>query len=76
MDAELVVVEASIRYRAPVLRDIICSCGSDDREAGGFIERLTKKGRSRITPTVAIGDNQAAGIGATMHGKLLPNAPR
>lgn len=70
LDAELVVVEASIRYRLPVTGDITCHCAVTESARRTFIEALKGKGRSRLTLRVEIGTDAAAVIDATMHARL------
>ena len=67
LDADLVVVEATIRYRAPVRGDIACHCSITDDAAQAFIDDLAAKRRARIALEVAIGDGPAAVIHAMMH---------
>jgi thioesterase domain-containing protein len=67
LDADLVVAEATIRYRAPVCGDIDCHCALSDEAAQAFVDDLAAKGRARITLDVAIGDGPAATIQAAMH---------
>lgn len=70
LDAELVVAEASIRYRAPIRGDIRCRCEAPDNTAQVFTGRLADKGRSRILLEVEVGDGPAATIDALMHASL------
>ena len=70
LDAELVVVEANIRYRLPVTGDIVCHCAVTESARRTFIDELTRKGRSRLNLRVEIGANPAAVIDATMHARL------
>ncbi len=67
LDADLVVVEATIRYRAPVRGDIACHCSSTDDAAQAFVDDLAAKGRARVALEVAIGDGPAAVIHAMMY---------
>lgn len=67
IDAELVVAQASIRYRAPIHGDILCRCEISDEAAAAFINGLAAKRRSLITLEVAVGEGPAAVIEATMH---------
>jgi thioesterase domain-containing protein len=70
IDADLVVVQASIRYRVPVRGDILCRCEILDDDAAAFVGALADTGRSRIVLEVAIGDGPAAKIEATMHANI------
>ena len=67
LDADLVVVEATIRYRAPVRGDIVCRCSITDDAAQAFVDDLAAKRRARVALEVAIGDGPAAVIHAMMH---------
>lgn len=67
--AELVVAEASIRYRVPVTGDIVCACRVDPVLAQVFSTRLQSHGRARLALEVAIGDPAAATIQAQMHAR-------
>ena len=67
LHANLVVAEATIRYRAPVRGDIVCHCALTDAAAQAFVGDLAAKGRARTTLDVAIGDGPAAMIEAAMH---------
>ena len=69
LDADLVVVEATIRYRAPVRGDIACHCSITDDAAQAFIDDLAAKSRARIALEVAIGDGPAAVIHAMMYAR-------
>ena len=67
LDADLVVAEATIRYRAPVCGGILCHCALTDAAAQAFVDNLAASGRARTTLDVAIGDGPAATIQAVMH---------
>lgn len=67
--ADLVVTEATIRYRAPVRRDIVCRCSVTAGAAADFVEALAGAGRSRIALEVNIGEGRAAVIWAVMHAR-------
>lgn len=67
LDADLVVAEANICYRAPVRKDIVCHCALSDAAARAFVDDLAGKGRSRATLEVAVGEGPAAVIQALMH---------
>ncbi len=69
LDADLVVVEATIRYRAPVRGDIACHCSITDDAAQAFIDDLAAKRRARVALEVAIGDGPAAVIHAMMYAR-------
>ena len=67
LDADLVVVEATIRYRAPVRGDIACHCSITDDAAQAFVDTLAAKRRARIALEVQIGDGPAAVLHAMMY---------
>lgn len=67
LEANLVVAEASIRYRAPVKDDIVCRCEARPESARSFVDDLSAQGRSRVMLEVVIGDGPAAVIQAEMH---------
>ncbi|MCB1802670.1 MAG: YiiD C-terminal domain-containing protein [Gammaproteobacteria bacterium] len=70
LGADLVVAEATIRYRAPVEGDIVSRCSVDPAAAGEFTGRLASDGRARLALTVVLGEPPAATILATMHARL------
>ncbi|MGB5199058.1 MAG: YiiD C-terminal domain-containing protein [Sedimenticolaceae bacterium] len=74
LEADLVVAEATIRYRAPVCADIVCRCSLTDEVAQAFVDELATKGRSRTALDVVIGDGPAAMIEAVMYASqgLIP----
>jgi thioesterase domain-containing protein len=67
LDADLVVVEATIRYRAPVRGDIVCRCSITDDAAHTFVDTLAAKRRARVALEVQIGDRPAAVLNAMMY---------
>lgn len=69
-NADLVVAQANIRYRTPVRGEILCRCVIADEVARAFIAGLRNKGRSRIAVDVAVGEEPAARIEATMYASL------
>ena len=69
LEAELVVTEATIRYRAPIRGDIVCRCAAKETALRAFVDDLATQDRSRVTLEVAIGDGPAALIRAVMHGR-------
>ena len=68
-DADLVVAEARIRYRAPVREDIQCRCEIPEDEVGAFVEQLGSKGRAKLAIEVSIGKADEANLTATMVAK-------
>ncbi len=73
LDAELVVGEARIHYRAPVRDDIQCRCDIPEAEAGAFVEQLGSKGRAKLAIKVSIGKAGEADLTATMVAKTAAN---
>ena len=47
LDAELVVVEANIRYRLPVTGDIVCHCAVTESARRTFIDELDPERAAR-----------------------------
>lgn len=70
LNAELVVADASIQYRAPVRDDIECRCTIAQESAAGFIAQLESEGRARLVIEVSIGRAEAAHLTANMAAKL------
>ena len=46
--AELVIAEGNIRYRKPVVGEIIAECQIDADAVRGFLDSLRRKGKSRL----------------------------
>ena len=67
LDAELVIAEANIRYRAPVRGRIRCSCSLKSNQIQDLVADLRARGRARIGVEVDIGEEPAAQIQATLH---------
>ena len=65
-DAELVVAEAEIKYRAPVCGDIVCECCVDADDGRAFVAALAMHGRARLSTEVCIGEKSKAVIRALM----------
>jgi len=74
LDAELVVAEADIRYRAPIQATIVCRGAITADRQRSFVERLRGEGRARIDVRVEIGDGPAAVLEATLHARCSPEA--
>lgn len=66
---ELVVADASIRYRRPVTGPIRCLCEVAAEPGRAFIERVRREGRASLTVSVDIGDGPAARLEARMHAR-------
>lgn len=69
LDAELVVSEAGIRYRAPIQTSIQCRAAVTADRQQAFVEGLRKDGRARIDVRIEIGDGPAAVLEATLHAR-------
>lgn len=67
LDAELVIVEASIRYRSPIRGRIRCCCRLDEDQIRSFVSVLQEQGRARMQVEVDIGAGPAAQIQAILH---------
>lgn len=67
LDAELVIAEAAIRYRAPVRGRIRCYCRLSANQIQRFVTGLRTRGSARIRVEVDIGEEPAARIQATLH---------
>jgi thioesterase domain-containing protein len=70
LDADLVVAEASIKYRAPVRADIVCQSCIAEEAARVFLEDLSNRGRARLALDVTIGREPCALISAMMHARI------
>lgn len=57
--ATLVLAEGNIRYRKPVVGDIVASCTIDAVEMEQFLQRLNKRGRARLNARVEVAGKQA-----------------
>lgn len=53
-NATLVLAEAKIRYRKPVVGDLLAHCEIDTVDMEGFLQRLHKRGRARLDAKVEI----------------------
>ena len=67
LDAELVIAEADIRYRAPIRGRIRCCCRLNPNQIQDLVADLRIRGRARIQVEVDIGEEPAAQIQATLH---------
>ena len=67
LDAELVIAEAAIRYRAPVRGRIRCRCRLSANQIQGFVAGLRTRGSARIQVEVDIGEEPGAKMQATLH---------
>lgn len=71
-DASLVLAEGSIRYRRPVVGDIVANCVVPVETIDGFLQRLQQQGRARLDATVEVpgADGTAAEYRGTVHARL------
>ena len=69
LEAELVVAEASIRYRTPVRGDIVCASQMTEEVSGSFVDGLIRRKRARVQLEVEIGEGPAALIQAVMYAR-------
>lgn len=66
LDVELVITEASIRYRTPIRQSIHCLCRVSEEERQRFVAKLLDQGKARLAVEVAIG-KRAVLMRATLH---------
>jgi thioesterase domain-containing protein len=52
--ASLVMAEGKIRYRKPVVGDLLASCEVSTSAMDGFLHSLNQRGRSRLLVTVSV----------------------
>jgi len=71
-DAELVLAEGAIRYRRPVVGDIVAHCSLPPQQLQAFLQSLAEQGRARLQGTVEVPgtDGPAAQYSATVHARL------
>ncbi len=53
-EASLVMAEAKIRYRKPVIGDIVAACEVSSADMDSFLNTLNKRGRARLVATVSV----------------------
>jgi thioesterase domain-containing protein len=66
VDADIVMAQAEIRYRRPVVTDIECVCHCDAEVGTAFLQHLEQKGRARLSLVVEIGADDDVVFSATM----------
>lgn len=66
LDAELVITEASIRYRTPIRESIHCFCRVSEDDRQHFVAKLHDQGKARFAVEVKIG-KRAVLMQATLH---------
>lgn len=69
-DAELVIGEGNIRYRKPVVGEIIADCQIDKDAINGFLENLQRKGKGRLRGSARVAA-EAGGNAAEFSGLLF-----
>jgi thioesterase domain-containing protein len=70
LEADLVVAEAGIKYRAPVRTDIVCHSSVSEEAARSFVEELATRRRSRIALDVTVGREPCAVLSAKMYASI------
>lgn len=70
--AELVIAEGSIRYRQPVIGEIIAECRLEPDAIEGFLDRLRQRGKGRLkaTATIASDTGNAVEFSALLFARL------
>jgi thioesterase domain-containing protein len=70
--ASLVLAEGSIRYRKPVLGDIVAQCAIPGEAMDDFLTRLQARGRAVLNASVQVAgqDGIAAEYHGTVHARL------
>ncbi|MCM8854502.1 MAG: thioesterase domain-containing protein [Candidatus Thiodiazotropha sp.] len=68
LDVELVITEASIRYRTPIRESIHCLCRVSEKDRQHFVAKLLDQGKARLAVEVEIG-KRAVLMHATLHAK-------
>jgi thioesterase domain-containing protein len=68
-DATLVLIEGNIRYRQPVVGEIIARCQIPQEKMDAFLARLHKRGRARLNASVQVPDTLQPA--AEYHGTLF-----
>ncbi len=70
--ADLVLAEGGIRYRKPVIGDIVAHCEIPAAELDTFLRRLQERGRAVLVATVQVPGTEgiAAEYQGTVHARL------
>jgi thioesterase domain-containing protein len=70
--ADLVLAEGSIRYRQPLVGNIVARCEIPAQESDAFLARLRERGRAILVATVHVSGEQgiAAEFQGTVHARL------
>ncbi len=72
--ADIVLAEGNIRYRRPIVGEIIAETGFSEQQLQGFISSLQETGKATLTAIVEISDGTA--VRATNTLKLVALKPR
>lgn len=72
--ASLVLVDGSIRYRAPVVGDIVARCSIPGDRMDAFLHRLERQGKARLEAVVEVPGKKgvAAQYSGQVHARLDP----
>jgi len=65
-DADVVMAKAEIRYKQPVITDIVCQCELEAESREVFLKHLENRGRARLSLLVDIGEASEAMLSTTM----------
>ncbi|MDH3218472.1 MAG: thioesterase domain-containing protein [Gammaproteobacteria bacterium] len=65
VEAELVVAQADIRYRAPVTGDLQCRASTDENQRAQFLRGVREQGKGLLALDIAVGDGPQAQLRAT-----------
>lgn len=66
IDADVVMAQAEIRYRRPVVTEIECTCHCDPEVSAAFVQHLEQRGRARLALVVEIGEADDVVFSTTM----------
>jgi len=71
-NAALVLAEGGIKYRQPVIGEIVARCAVPPAEMAAFLQRLQERGRAVLTATVVVpgADGIAAEYRGMVHARL------
>lgn len=70
--ASLVMAEAGIRYRKPVIGDLIANCAVSSNDMQSFLQTLNKTGKARLEAKVVVpcDGKPAAEFNGTVYAKI------
>lgn len=71
-DVSLVMAEGKIRYRKPVVGDLLAGCEVSSSELNSFLNSLNRRGKARLVVTVSVPCNgeTAAEFTATLYASI------